>query len=197
MPLNPEQKVAVEHKNSPLLIVAGPGSGKTFVIIERIMHLIKNGIKPSEILCLTFTKKAADNMLERLENEGIEDVEINTFHAFAQSILIDNVLESGVNISSGVIKRSAQLAWGLKNIDSFNFQHVNIGNNAEDLIRSIIDGIRTFKDELISPQMLKEYLDSKKSKKLDDDEQVAFFTLMRSAKPSAFVKNSSAQVYQS
>jgi len=171
MTLNPEQKAAVEYKNSPLLIVAGPGSGKTFVIIERIIHLIKNGIKPSEILCLTFTKKAAANMLERLENEGIEDVEINTFHAFAQSILIENVLESGVNISSGVIKRSAQLAWGLKNIDSFNFQHVKIGNNAEDLIRSIIDGIRTFKDELISPEMLKEYLDSKKSKKLDEDEQ--------------------------
>jgi DNA helicase II / ATP-dependent DNA helicase PcrA len=171
MALNPEQKVAVEHKNSPLLIVAGPGSGKTFVIIERILHFIKNGVKPSEILCLTFTKKAAGEMLERLENEGVEDVEISTFHAFAQSILIENVLESGVNISSGVIKRSAQLAWGLKNIDSFNFQHVKIGNNAEDLIRSIIDGIRTFKDELISPEVLKEYLDLKKSKKLEEDEQ--------------------------
>jgi DNA helicase II / ATP-dependent DNA helicase PcrA len=171
MTLNSEQKIAVEHKNSPLLIVAGPGSGKTFVIIERILHLVKSGIKPSEILCLTFTKKAAGEMADRLEDEGIEDVEISTFHAFAQSILIENILESGVNISSGVIKRSAQLAWGLKNIDSFDFQHVKIGNNAEDLIRSIIDGIRTFKDELISPDMLKEYLDSKKSKKLDEDEE--------------------------
>ena len=50
-----------------------------------------------------------------------------SFHSFAKSILEDNVLESGVNISSGVIKRSAQLAWGLKNIDSFDFQHVTIG----------------------------------------------------------------------
>ena len=72
MTLNPEQKAAVEHKNSPLLIVAGPGSGKTFVIIQRILHLIKNGTNPSEILCLTFTKKAAGEMLERLENEGVE-----------------------------------------------------------------------------------------------------------------------------
>lgn len=166
---NSSQKLAIEYSNSPLLIVAGPGSGKTRVIIERILHLIKTGIKSSEILCLTFTKKAAEEMSQRLENEGIEDAQINTFHSFAKSILEENVLESGINISSGVIKRSAQLAWGLKNIDSFNFQHVTIGNNAEDLIRSIIDGIRTFKDELISPEALKEYLDKKNSEELSEE----------------------------
>jgi DNA helicase-2/ATP-dependent DNA helicase PcrA len=133
--LNYSQKQAIEHENSPLLVVAGPGSGKTRVIIERIIHLVKNGIKPSEILCLTFTKKAAEVMSQRLENEGIEDVDINTFHSFAKSILQDNVLESGINISSGIIKRSAQLAWGLKNIDSFDFQHVTIGNNASRIKR--------------------------------------------------------------
>lgn len=169
--LNSEQSKAVSHMGTPLLIVAGPGSGKTRVIIERIIHLVNSGVKPSEILCLTFTKKATEEMSQRLENQNITDVEISTFHSFAKSILEDNVLESGVNISSGIIIRSAQLAWGLKNIDSFDFQHVTIGNNAEDLIRSIIDGIRTFKDELISPETLKEYLDSKHSQDLDEDEQ--------------------------
>ncbi len=161
----------MEYNDGPLLVVAGPGSGKTRVIIERIIQLIDSGIKPSEILCLTFTKKATEEMSQRLENHDITDVQINTFHSFAKSILEDNVLESGINISSGVIKRSAQLAWGLKNIDSFDFQHVVIGNNAEDLIRAIIDGIRTFKDELISPESLKEYLDSKNSQELDEEEQ--------------------------
>jgi len=112
--LNPNQREAVVHENSPLLIVAGPGSGKTRVIIERILHLVKNGIKPSEILCLTFTKKATEEMSQRLEDQDITDVEVSTFHSFAKSILDDNVLESGVNISSGIIKRSSQLAWGLK-----------------------------------------------------------------------------------
>ncbi len=166
---NPSQKEAIEHSGSPLLVVAGPGSGKTRVIIDRILHMIKNGVKPSEILCLTFTKKATEEMSQRLENNDVTDVEINTFHSFAKSILDENVLESGVNISSGVIKRSAQLAWGLKNIDSFNFQHVTIGNNAEDLIRSIIDGIRTFKDELISPEVLKKYLDEKENEELSEE----------------------------
>jgi len=169
--LNSAQKEAVEHSDSPLLIVAGPGSGKTRVIIERIIHMVNSGIKPEEILCLTFTKKATEEMSQRLENQDITDVQINTFHSFAKSILEDNVLESGVNISSGIIKRSAQLAWGLKNIDSFDFQHVTIGNNAEDLIRSIIDGIRTFKDELISPESLKKYLDEKETEELSEEKR--------------------------
>ena len=53
---------------------------------------------------LSFTKKATEEMSQRLENEGIEDVEINTFHSFAKSILEENVLESGLNISSGEIE---------------------------------------------------------------------------------------------
>ena len=52
--LNIEQQNAVTHSGCPLLIVAGPGSGKTRVIIERILHLIKLGLKPSEILCQIF-----------------------------------------------------------------------------------------------------------------------------------------------
>ncbi|MBT4175629.1 MAG: ATP-dependent helicase, partial [Thaumarchaeota archaeon] len=171
MELNQAQNQAVEHADSPLLLVAGPGSGKTRVIIERIVRLVNSGIKPDEILCLTFTKKATEEMSQRLENQDITDVQINTFHSFAKSVLQDNVLESGVNISSGVIKRSAQLAWGLKNIDSFGFEHVTIGNNAEDLIRSIIDGIRTFKDELISPDMLKKYLDKMESEELTEEKR--------------------------
>ena len=81
MILNESQKQAVEHNDSPLLIVAGPGSGKTRVIIERISHLVNSGIKPDEILCLTFTKKATEEMSQRLENDEITDVNVSTFHS--------------------------------------------------------------------------------------------------------------------
>ena len=64
--LNADQRKAVEHQGGPLLVVAGPGSGKTRVIIERVMHLVKKGLKPSEILCLTFSEKAAGEMKQRL-----------------------------------------------------------------------------------------------------------------------------------
>ncbi len=62
----------MEHFGSPLLIVAGPGSGKTRVITEKIKFLLKMGLKPSEILCLTFSEKAANELKERIQED--EDV---------------------------------------------------------------------------------------------------------------------------
>ncbi|KAF6247114.1 hypothetical protein C6990_05385 [Nitrosopumilus sp. b3] len=170
--LNFEQKQAVQHSGSPLLVIAGPGSGKTRVIIERVMHLVRSGIKPSDILCLTFSEKAADEMKHRLEKLiDVTEMEISTFHSFAKDVLEDNVLDSGIGMSSGIIKRSAQLVWGLKNIDNFKLEHLEIGNNAVEIIESVIDGISTFKDELISPEELQKYIDAKLKKDLDDEER--------------------------
>ncbi len=160
--LNPDQINAVEHKDSPLLVAAGPGSGKTSVIVERIIYLIKNGLKPSEILCLTFSEKAAQVMKERLEKIiDVTDMQISTFHSFCYDVLGDNVLDSGIGIGSGVMTRSSTLVWALKNIDSFGFEHIELGNNAVNVIEALIDGISTFKDELITPDELSEYLNKK------------------------------------
>ena len=162
----------MQHSGSPLLVVAGPGSGKTRVIIERVMHLARSGIKPSEILCLTFSEKAAEEMKHRLEGLiDVTDMEISTFHSFAKDVLEDNVLDSGIGMSSGVITRSAQLVWGLENIDSFKFEHLEIGNNAVEVIESVIDGISTFKDELISAEELQQYLHTKLGEDLGDEQR--------------------------
>ena len=85
--LNQKQREAVEHQGSPLMVLAGPGSGKTRVITERVIHLINSGIIPSEILCLAFSEKAADKTRTRIEEQvDATDIEINTFHAFTKSI---------------------------------------------------------------------------------------------------------------
>jgi len=87
--LNPEQQKAVAHEGSPLLVLAGQGSGKTRVIIERVLHLVEKGIKPSEILCLTFSEKAAEEMKQRLEKLiDTTEMDISAFHSFAKNFLM-------------------------------------------------------------------------------------------------------------
>ncbi|MDD1708266.1 MAG: UvrD-helicase domain-containing protein, partial [Methanoregulaceae archaeon] len=161
MQLNPAQVDAITCQGIQL-ILAGPGSGKTRVITEKIRHLISTGVLPSHILALTFSDKAAQEMRDRLESvPQSADLTVSTFHSFCLSVLEENRLDSGINFSSGIISRANQLVWGLKNIDSFGFEHIEVGNNAVDVIEAIIDGISTFRDELISPDELAHYLQEK------------------------------------
>ncbi|MEI6191140.1 MAG: UvrD-helicase domain-containing protein [bacterium] len=105
--LNPAQKEAVLHTEGPLLIFAGAGAGKTKTLTCRIMHLIKNGVEPKQILAITFTNKAAKEMRDRvlgaIEKErglaGIfpgEKPFISTFHSLGVHILKENSREIGL-----------------------------------------------------------------------------------------------------
>jgi DNA helicase-2/ATP-dependent DNA helicase PcrA len=90
--LNPEQKKAIEHGEGPLLIIAGPGSGKTRVITQRIVHLMETvpGLQPQNILALTFTDKATAEMKSRIQ-KALPALQaspfISTFHAFSYHVL--------------------------------------------------------------------------------------------------------------
>src|SRR5438128_7885809 len=89
--LNEPQREAVLHRDGPMLIIAGAGSGKTKVITTRIAHLMANGVDAFNILALTFTNKAAAEMKERIERilGGTEarNLYIGTFHSVFARIL--------------------------------------------------------------------------------------------------------------
>ena len=92
--LNQEQKEAVTTTEGPVLVFAGPGTGKTQVLTLRIANLIAQGLaEPKNILALTFTKAAAVNMQERLATiigPTAYQVCSNTFHGFCQEVMINN-----------------------------------------------------------------------------------------------------------
>ena len=89
--LNAQQLAAVQHVTGPIMIIAGPGSGKTRVITERIAHLMNTGIKPENILALTFTNKAANEMKLRInnltKNHAAFSIWMGTFHSIFSKIL--------------------------------------------------------------------------------------------------------------
>ena len=89
--LNDAQRRAVTHEGSHLLVVAGPGSGKTRVLTHRIAHLVKTGVSPREILAVTFTNKAAGEIRSRLSqlvgDETAKDMWAGTFHSMCARLL--------------------------------------------------------------------------------------------------------------
>ncbi len=112
--LNPEQKKAVEAINGPVLIIAGPGSGKTRVITQRIAYLIRVcGVSPYRIMAVTFTNKAAKEMVSRLNtiaSGSVKDLTIGTFHSICVRILRQDGESIGVDKGFVIYNRDDQLS---------------------------------------------------------------------------------------
>ena len=104
--LNENQQKVVEYKgDKPLLVEAGPGSGKTRVIIERVKFLINElKINPSSVLVITFTRKAANELKERLSGDIPKDIinqmQISTIHSFCLDFLKNNGIVTNLFVSS-------------------------------------------------------------------------------------------------
>lgn len=109
--LNKQQLEAVNHVDGPCLVMAGAGSGKTKVLTTRIINLIENGVRDSNILAITFTNKAAKEMRERVNNlYGDVYSFIGTFHSLGLKIIRENYRECGLDRNFTIIDGDDSLA---------------------------------------------------------------------------------------
>ncbi len=170
MDLNLEQNEAANHDKGPLLIIAGAGTGKTRVITERISHLIKTSkAKPDEILALTFTEKAVNEMIERVDESmpiSYEEVCIKTFHAFSEKILRESGLEIGIDPGFKLLSQVEQWFFFKKNLYNFDLDYYRPLGNPNSFIYELLSHFGRLKDELITPA---DYISS--AEKLSDEEK--------------------------
>jgi len=143
--LNKEQHLAVTHKQSPLLVLAGAGSGKTRILTTRIIHMIQEGISPSDILALTFTNKAANEMKSRIMNHIQFGVSIGTFHSVCLKILRSHAKKISLSPDFNIYDDQDQLAIIKESMKELDID-VKVINP-----KGIRQSIGRCKDSLISP----------------------------------------------
>ena len=166
--LNPEQRAAVEHVDGPLLVVAGAGTGKTQVITRRIAHLIANGhARPTEILALTFTEKAAREMQERLfELIGWESysVLVLTFNAFGSDFLMRFASHVGRSLAGGLLNDVQKTLLLQQHIDRIALSYYGSQGDVYDFLERITGYIGELQNANISVEKYREYVENETSK---------------------------------
>lgn len=152
--LDPSQETAAKAAG-PVLIVAGPGTGKTRTLIGRVAHLVGSGIDPERVLALTFSNRAAEEMRGRVSRtlgDAAHKIWMGTFHAFGLELLHKYNEEAGLPLHPKVLDQvdaSILLEGALGRIDLGHYEALSDpGRNVPD----ILDAISRAKDEVVGPE---------------------------------------------
>ena len=201
--LNPQQAAAATHADGPLLIIAGAGTGKTRTLVYRVAHLIERGVAAERILLLTFTRRAAQEMLsraERLVGSNSKRVHGGTFHATAHRLLRRygpaaglpkdfTIMDQGDSADLMQLSR-AQLGYAARikrfpkkeTLQYVYSRHINTGIPVDDIVRDeyvqFIDYLEDF------TKIYSDYIRRKQERNLVDyDDLLLFWALMLEASP--------------
>ena len=148
--LNPMQQQAVMQTEGPLLVLAGAGSGKTTVLVNRVAHILKDlNVPPYRVLAITFTNKAANEMKSRIENifgAGVKDMWISTFHSMCVKILRRYITRIGYDNNFAIYDTSDSLTLMKQCLKEADLSDKNFPP------KSVLSQIGRAKDEMLTPE---------------------------------------------
>lgn len=157
-PITPtaEQKAAAESKAKTSLVKAGPGTGKTATLLMRVQHLLAMGAKPEELLLLTFSNRAARELVDRLQELGVKDAHdmwVGTFHSFGLEFLRKNCKDFNLHPRFGVADKMAEIAVLEPHIYGAGLKAFNPLGDPLDWLKTVVEAIQRSKDELADAAM--------------------------------------------
>lgn len=180
---DPNQQQAIEHVSGPMLVVAGAGTGKTTVLVRRIANLIREGhARPDEILALTYSNNAAQEMLTRIQSElrdsDTRGLQICTFHAYCNELL----KRCGRDFT--VLDDQQLWVFLRRNIRDLKLNYYIRAASIGEFLKDLLEFMRRCQDELVGPEQYQAYVEriergelalprvntSKKTESITDDE---------------------------
>lgn len=167
---NEEQKKAISASDGAVLITAGPGTGKTYTLVQRAIYLIQEcGVKPEQILMATFTEKAAKELITRITNElaarniyvNVNEMYIGTFHSLCLRIIKDNLEFTALKKNYRLLDTFDQKYLVFRNIQKFrNIADIELvmpnGNGAWRWADAICNYANTLSEELVDVEAMLE-----------------------------------------
>ncbi|MBI1857371.1 ATP-dependent helicase [Candidatus Saccharibacteria bacterium] len=160
---NDAQRAAITAEKGPILVVAGAGTGKTSVIVERINRLIEKGVPTKRLLALTFTEKAATEMLDRVNaSRGLYELElpIMTFNAYGESLLRRYAADIGLGRNFIVLGQSAQIVFLGERVDALGLEYFAPLARPDSLISDLAAYFSQLKQQIITPETHNQYVEN-------------------------------------
>ncbi len=197
--LNPEQQEAVSYVGGPLLVVAGAGTGKTSVLVEKTKYLIAKKLsRPEEILALTFTEKAAQEMEERVDKAlpyGYFQMWISTFHSFADQILREEIAHIGLSPAFKLMTEAESIIFLRNNLFGFNLKYFRPLSNPNKFIAALLNHFSRLQDEDVSPEEYLRWAKREKQNKAQNLELAQAYTKYQTLKIKEGVFDFSDLIY--
>ena len=174
----PEQQKIIDNAGNTI-VIANPGTGKTTTLSFKIISLLKNNVKPEDILCITYTEKAKKEMYDAIKKNSqgsiadsiISKVNINTFHSFAYQYLLESGDVSGEILGNNILRFSILQSFQRHNVFNYGKDYL-----MSDIVPKVENAIRYIKNFGITPDTIDVSKASSYVEKLHDESSSSFST---------------------